>query len=1288
MYINVINQKKLFLHQPLSIIIFFCFIFLLVYEINAQKLYSKKISPQYVTGWEIDAKSPQPFKGNNIGYKMTGNLSVPFLMHAFESPDKIIQSFQLSNETWENIPDSLTLFLQPWTKIIDTMPAFRLSYGRSNKNWISYIEIFPIRYQNKQWQILSSYDIIPQWKSSPKFSSSFQEKYASNSVLSGGQWYKFGVTQNGLYTIDYFKLKSWGIDIENINPQTIKIYTHLPGQLPYTNNNQVVDDLVEMPIFVYGESDQKFDPGDYILFAGYSPVRWVYNSFYQMFVAESHEFCDTTYYFLTFEGTPGKRIAAVDYSNLTTNANISGFYDFILEEKNLTNFLKSGKLWVGDLFDVQNEYNYTFAAPNIDPNKPVKALIEVYARSTYPSGSSFTIQYPGGSTNINVLKVSGGSYDNYANGANSLITFNTGSNPYVIKITYNKPQSSDRGWLDRICINQYRTLNMQGTEMFIHATENIGPGNANLYTITGLTSPPEVWDVTLPWDIKKLQGTYQNFSFTFKAPSDTIRKFIIFTQPTANKKIYFSGKIENQNLHAHSPVNYLIITPSKFVEDLTELEQFYNNKGISTRVVAIEKIYNEYSAGAVDIMAIRHYIRHIYKKGIQQNIPLQYVLLAGDGSYDNKNYRGSGLNLIPTYQSPQSVNPIGSYSSDDFYAVLDDNEGLFSENPPYDVVDIGVGRWPVKNSQEIKNIIKKIKTYNSTTTLGDWRNLLTFVADDEDGNIHMSDANSLTTLVQSKDKSFNIDKIYFDSFQQETTPGGQRYPEVNKKINENVNKGSLIFNYTGHGGEVGWAHERVLGLNDIFSWNNLQKLTLFFTATCEFSRWDDPSRTSAGEYCLLNENGGAIALLSTTRLVYSSPNKQLNQLFYDYVFAPVNGRKRTIGEVYYEIKKIRASDLNARNFSLVGDPAITLNFPKYFINVTEINGKPANQVDTIRALSKVTIKGVVQDTLPGGVYQTLTQFNGVLYPTIFDKEKTIQTLNNDGNGVFTYKQYINKIFKGKVSVKNGEFEFSFVVPKDIDYNFGPGRASFYGDNGIIDASGFFENFIIGGYDTTSQSDNQGPDINVFMNDEKFVSGGITDENPLLLVHLFDENGINMTGNGIGHDIIGILDNKTNEPIVLNDYYEADLDSYQSGKVKYPFKNLTEGEHTLKVRAWDVYNNVSEKEITFKVVKKRDIELQNVLNYPNPFTTHTTFWFQHNQAGQPLHILIQIYTVTGRVVKTIQKDIIADGYLVNSIEWDGRDDFGERLGRGVYLYKLTVLSGNGTQAEKIEKLVIL
>ncbi len=1157
----------------------------------------------------------------------------------------------------------------------------QLEYINATSKKVNYGEIIfiPIIYDNttQKYRRVIKYkiEVVTQKVVDPRINI---KSFTSGSVLQTGEWYKIAVLKDGVFKLSYNFLKNLGLDIDNLNPQNFKLYGNGGKSLPALNSEFRVDDLKQNAVVIEGEVDGSFDPTDYVLFYGQSPHSWAFNSSTQFFEHELNKYSDTTYYFITFSNTgeSPKRISS-QVSQPSSNTTVTTYSDYAFYEKDLLNLIASGEMWFGEVFDVKTSYNFVFNFPNIDNSVPINVNFSGAARSN--TTSVLTVSSGLTSLNLPATPVNTSSFhDKYAWLVSGSFLINSPPSIVNINVSYNKPTNESVAWLNEIELNARRNLIMSGDQLFFRDVQSIGAGNIANFNLGNASSTIKIWEITDPFNIKEQQATLSGNTLSFNLATDSLRKFVSFTTNYDNQVVAI-GVVENQNLHAINQADMIIVSHPMFLAQAGQLSDFHTNEGLSVVIVTPEQVYNEFSSGSQDIVAVRDFLRMLYERNPTVTVP-KYLLLFGDGSYDNKNRVIGNTNFIPTYQSPNSIDIIGSLVSDDYYGLLDLNEGTWAGT---EYADVAIGRLPVKTTDEANNVINKIVNYNTSSSMNEWRNRIEFVGDDEDNNIHMIQSNSLAGMVESSNKEYNPNKVFFDAYKQESTPGGTRYPDVNKAINEAVDKGSLIINYTGHGGEVGWAHERVVTLSDVNGWTNTQGYPLFITATCEFSRFDDPKRTSAGELVLLNPNGG-IGLLTTVRLVFSSPNFTLNQSFYNQVFTKINNSYQTLGDVFLKVKNLNAAVTNNRNFTLLGDPALKLAYPINNAVTTQINGINVSSNDTLKALSKVTINGEVRDQ--NGV--KLTNYNGIIYPTVFDKEKPITTLANDGGNPYNFNLQTSKLFKGKVSVTNGDFAYTFVVPKDISYNYGSGKLSYYAENQTEDANGYHDDFYIGGTATSYDEDNVGPELELFMNDENFVFGGMTDENPILLANISDIHGINMVGNGIGHDIIAILDDKTDESFILNDYYEADLNSYQNGKVYFPFTDLTEGRHKLTLKVWDVYNNSSEASIEFVVVKSRDIILDKVYNYPNPFTTYTEFWFEHNQPEKQLFAQVQIFTVSGKLVKTLEQNIFNEGYHSTSITWDGLDDYGDRIGRGVYVYRLKVRTENFSVAEKYEKLVIL
>ncbi len=1121
--------------------------------------------------------------------------------------------------------------------------------------------------------------------------------FSNNSILKSGSFYKFGITQTGIYKIGYNDLVSLGISPANINPQNIAVFGYGNGMLPLNNNASIPDDLPENAIFVSGEADGKFDQGDYILFYAQGPVNWVYNNQSKQFQHQGHAYSDQSYYFITTDAGIGtkKRVQIASLTTQTPTDSVSHFNDYAVHERDLSNLIKSGICWFGEKFDqITSTYSFGFNFPNIIADSVQTAKYQVLARST--SLSSFDVTLPNKSQNFLVNNISGSYTDYYAQYSTATIPFQTSNGAFSTSLKYNLPYSSALGWLDFIEMNVFRKLTMTGGQMSFRTTSTIKSGSVTLFKIDNASSSLQVWNVNDAQNPVLIQGDLSGNLFKFPYPTSELQEFTAF-----NGNSYYSispiGKIENQNLHALQFIDYIIVAHPKFIEQANRLAQLHRERsGLTVEVVTTNQVYNEFSSGAQDPIAIRRLMKILYDKAIAVNSPLKprYLCLFGDGSYDNKNRLANNTNYIVTYQSQQSLNVGYSYASDDIFGFLDNNESSTG------LLDIGIGRIPVTTLTEAKEMVDKIDRYTSPKNLvtnsfsneisnfADWRNTVTFVSDDADNgdSFFFDDSEKFSTYLKNYKRNFNVDKIYMDAYAQQSTPGGQRYPDVNEAIDKRVNKGSLLLNYQGHGGELGWAHERVLDIGSIQKWNNRNNMVIMMTATCEFTRYDDPGFVSAGENCYINPTGGAVALLTTSRLAWSGTNSNLNTKFIYNFFTKENGRSLTLGEVFARSKNDLGAieDPTVKNFILIGDPALPIAFPKYNVNTTYINGIPAyGLLDTAQSLTKVTIQGEITDSLSNRI----TGFNGFVFPTVFDKVSQEKTLNNDGMGVRNFELQKNILYKGKAEVKNGTFSFSFIVPKDIAYNYGFGKISYYACSDSTDASGVYDLLTIGGSNPSVSQDTKAPSIKLYMNDTNFVSGGITNESPILLAYVYDSSGINTVGNGIGHDIMGTLDNNYDEAFPLNDYYQAFANSYQQGIANYQMSNLESGTHTIKVKVWDVYNNSAFATITFIVKPKDETVIDNVNNYPNPFSDYTYFAFEHNQPDKISETNIYVYTIFGSLVKTIYIPGSQTGFRSEPYLWDGKSDSGSKLSAGLYIYKIQCKLTDGSSNEKSGKLII-
>jgi len=1121
-----------------------------------------------------------------------------------------------------------------------------------------------------------------------------QRTYASNSVLASGNWYKLSISSVGIYKVDLAFLAGMGINTSNLSSSSIRLFGNGGNMLPESNASIRTDDLQEVPIFMSDGGDGIFNGTDFFLFYAPGPDEWLKDSVNQRFYHRKNIYSDKSYYFLTV-GSNGKRIITAPL--VTSPAiTVSSFSERYFHELDTVNFLGSGKEWYGEelsgLPGRSLTKTFQFNIPGMVQNSVLNLRTECIARSAGVF-SRFDINInsqPAGQ--LTIPQVGGGLYDLFAQSSLSVFSANAQSEAVNINYTYLPGSFNSQGWINWFEVFARRNISLNGNEpLFFRDWNSVGSNNGE-FIVRNTTAATQVWDITDFNNPVRMQGVFSNSEFRFVNTCERLREYVAFNTTTGLFKTPVSaGKIGNQDLHSVTAADFLIVTHPAFLNQAQRLAQLHQqHDNLRSLVVTTEQVYNEFSSGSPDPVAIRDFVKMFYDRAAANPVSRpKYLLLFGDASYDYKDRLANNTNLVPAWQNNFSLDPLSTYTSDDFYGFLDDNDDINS-GLVNNLLDIGIGRVPAKNAEETKNFVDKVAPYLSPQSLGSWRNNLTFIADDEDNNLHLQDAEVITGTASTFGPVFDQQKIYLDAFVQESGAGGSRYLQANEASNNQVYNGTLIWNYNGHGGSSRLAEENILDQSTVNGWNNPGRLPLFITATCDFAPYDNPLVNSLGENILIRPKTGAIALMTTTRLVFAFSNRIINNNYLQFALqTDANGRYRSLGDAVKDAKNFtyqNSGDIaNNRKFTLLGDPALTLAFPKMKAKISRVNGIDVSIADTLSALEKITMEGEIIDW-QGNI---LNDFNGNVFTSVFDKQKTVNTLGNDpGSQVTSFTTQGNTLFKGKATATNGRFSFTFKVPKDINYQFGNGRVSLYAENGVSDANGFFTNLVIGGGNNGTDSDKEGPQMKAFLNDELFVNGGITNQNPVLIVKLADTSGINTAGTGIGHDIIATLDNDNNRYFILNDFYQGELNSYQQGSVRFQLPDLDPGPHTLKIKAWDVVNNSNEILLDFLVANDSELELHHVLNYPNPFTNSTTFWFEHNKPGLPLAVQLQVMTITGRIIKTMEQTITTTGNRSTDITWDGRDNYGDKPGRGVYLYKLRVTAPGSKQKEFLGKLVML
>ncbi len=1112
--------------------------------------------------------------------------------------------------------------------------------------------------------------------------------YVPASVLGSGQWIKIGVTEAGIYRLDYSRIRAMGIT----DPANLVLYGNNRGQLSFYNDGTAPDDLRKIAVHAETGSDGIFNEGDYLLFYAEGTNRWIFDGTEMTYRFVRHFYSDTAWYFMTSQ--PGGMLRAVtevtpaepfDRSSQATDVTFR-------HEIEAVNLIRSGREWYQKVVPgTENDVGPEFT--DLLPGERIRYSVRVLGRSD--SGSTFTLKQ--GSQELKMISLPAVNMTDLNGIFASVATVADSCLPDSPAPSFSLTWSSGgnlaaTGYIDYVEFRARAGLQYRARQLFITDTRTVAPGAVTRFTVGG-SSSLKVWDVTDPFAPRIIQTSQASGSTLFTAATDTLRKFVAFETGNLKNPVTEAVAVPNQDLHSLAPADMIIVTHPLFESYARRVAELHlADDGTTSVVVTPGQIYNEFSGGVPDAAAIRNFVRMMRDRGAGTPTPLRYLLLFGDGSYDNRRAPPGNTAFIPTWQSVNSHTGVLSFTSDDFYGLLDDGEGEAEG-----LLDIGIGRLPASDTASAGVMVRKITSYMSSAAMGSWRNVLCLVADDEDSNLHMNDAEGLASTAAAAAPSLMTEKIYLDSYRQITTVTGSSYPDAVRAVDDRMAAGCLIMNYVGHGNETGLAHERVIRTDNINSWENYGMLPLFITATCEFSRFDDvdisqatglvSAKTSAGEVVLLNPHGGGIALMSTTRVVYSAPNYILNRNIYDYAFetAP-DGRSMRLGDIIRLAKVNAGTGMNKRNFLLLGDPALRLAWPVQGKVVTDsINGVSVEQpTDTLKALSSVTVSGHLEDN-EGNL---LSGFNGTIWPTVLDKSSHVTTLANDGGTPMTYPVAGNILFRGTATVTEGRFSFSFMVPLEINYSYGKGSIIYYARDEDSDINGSYGGITVGGFSALNSDDTEGPVIRLFMNDTLFNDGGITDTSPILLALLSDESGINATGTGIGHDIIAWLDDDMADAVVLNSLFSNDVGTHHAGRLSYPMVITDRGKHTLSLRAWDNLNNPTVATLEFVVETDGLFRLTDLLAFPNPAAGAVNFTAGHNRPGTEMDVTITVFNSNGSTVRVLNEKIFTAGYALPDIPWDGCDARGGRLARGLYLWRAEAVTSEGEKSSATGRIIIL
>jgi len=1118
--------------------------------------------------------------------------------------------------------------------------------------------------------LLLNYETAKFWANDSR---SLKKTTATPSVLTTGRWIRFEAPVEGIYKISKAMLASFGIDASTVDPRTIKIYNN--GGTPMSENPETThpDDLIEIAILVSGEQDGKFDDADFVLFYGRGTDFWDFNKSKGKITRSYNPYSKQNYFWITSGGASGKRIssqASLHDANptvqTTTQANL--FY-----EDDKVNIGKTGRHFVGDEFTESiKSRSYSLKLDGMLPNSLLKYKIQFINNST--ASVPLKVEESGTSLYTNTLSGQPRYYYGTLDSSSFQFTGTLLESRSLLKFTYTPPDFGSTGYLDYYEISYLRDLKYSTEKLIFYSNNTAGAVEYQLFNFG--STYIRVFDITDFSNVKIITDPVKQnggeFRFQVNENAGKISKYVTCTEDDLKTPVN-PVEMKNQNLHGtDGKSKFIIITAKDFLEQANRLKNYRANESkvkISTTVIDVDDIFNEFSCGMKDPSGIRNFLRYAFDNW---SVKPEYVLLLGDGNYDYKNIEGTNKNFVIPYETNEFLSEIYSYASDDYYASIIGNDWS---------ADLAVGRLTVQSSADAKNIIDKIIEYETNSQRGAWHNLITLIADDgltsegNDGSEHTGYSEDLANVYIPG--SFELKKIYLAAYPTVITGLGRRKPDVNQAIINAINDGTILLNYIGHGNPEVLAHEQVFVQSTAIP--QLKNKDYFFlsAATCDFGYWDNTGNQSSAEELVLKENSGAIGAFSSDRPVYSNDNAALNQLFYTNMLSSKRDTLNLpicIGKAYYLTKSVNHNP-NSLKFHLFADPTMRLQLPVQNATIDSINHVAATTVAQVKALGNLSLSGVVRDQ--NNIIKK--DFNGEGILTVYDSQRSVTY--DDFGPTFFVIQPGGIIFKGRVSVTNGSFSTNLIVPKDISYENKNGKIVFYFYNNESDGVAVTSNIKIGGTDSSVVNDGKGPEIEITFDNLQNTNGYLVNKNSSLLVKLSDAAGINTTGSGVGHKLEAVLNDNETNTIDLSNYFTGDLDAEgRSGEVKYKFSNLENGEQKILVKAWDVFNNFSSQVAFFKVVENGGSTIDYVMNYPNPSKGATTFTFQHN-FEKPVSVKVKIYTIAGRVIAEIEKPETSGDRFVR-VNWNGRDNDGNEIGNGVYLYKIIVHAVDGSASQSV------
>lgn len=1140
------------------------------------------------------------------------------------------------------------------------------------------------------------------------FSLPAKERYTQNSVLSSGSWVKIAIDKDGIYKLTDAELKNMGFS----DPSKVAVFGYGGWPLDEDFSKPHIDDLPAVPVL---------RKDGYLLFYGRGTRKWEYKKMVynnqekslETFIHTNNPYSEYGYYFLTDEVNPTKP-EVIRGLLKSSGLRITTFDDYLLHEKDLSSINNSGRKLYEPFLGSSKVFKDLGDPKNLGiVEERIFVDCSFVDHISAKTGKYVTLSVDNNSVAKGYVAPAS-STDIYEKGVEVNFAgeylYKSGENLNV-KIDYpNSTGLSNAAHVDYIRLvvkRQLKTYNEPFT--FFRSVESVG--KSSQFVIEGANKACVVMDITDLINPKIVEAELNGSTLSFTIPaSNMLREFVLIRTDYSDFPVPVNkGKVECPNLHSLSNIDMVIIAPPSFRKEAERLgKEHTDREGLQVEVIAPEDIYNEFSSGTPDATAYRRLMKMLYDRGSAEGGRPRYLLLFGDGAYDNRfvsnewkdlpqNIRN---NMLLTYQTDNSLTSY-SYVVDDYFGFLGDNTGKYIDR---DNLDIGIGRFPVRTVTEARDMVDKVTSYMDNA-VGDWKNKLCFIADDGSNSdnydtAHQLQANGLADGLEYKRAEYISKKIFFDAFKKDKSGKGA-YPDVESLIRKTLKEGCFMVNYTGHGNTKSLSDENVITQNQIIQ-STYKHLPIWITASCDFCRFDYFS-TTAGEDVFLNKTSGGIALFTTSRVAYRDDNKGINKRLVDKLFGEEEeDNVKSLGDILRETKN-KTSGSRKLGFCLIGDPAMKLSYPAYKVRLNVINGKDVSEGNfEFNSLDKVELEGTVV-TSSG---RLMSDFNGILNMRVFDSRDTITTLGNnkfkfkdkvsgdswDSIPKVKYEDYLNTIFLGSDSVRNGKFKISFIVPKDISYKPGKkGKVSMYAyeNKSRRDASGYFKDFSVFGTADHPREDKAPPEIReLFLNDSTFVDGGVVNTTPYFYVRVWDESGINITESSIGHGITLSIDNNPNTNFLLNSYYENVIGSEGEGVIRFSIPELTQGMHLAEFKIWDIMNNPTTYTFQFEVVEGLKPFLTRLIATPTPAKGNVKFHLSHNRPETQMKVGIMVYDISGRLHWKHEETGSSELFKDYVIDWDLRNNAGSHVRPGIYLYRAAISTNHSKEATETEKMIIL